>query len=86
MANKIIDKETFDKLWKEIKMFKVIEFAEEKGYDRGILDGRKEGRNEGALNTAKMLLLEALEETIGIVPEYIEKKIQQISSQIALKG
>ncbi|KPA14453.1 hypothetical protein MHK_005344 [Candidatus Magnetomorum sp. HK-1] len=35
MANKIIDKETFDELWREIKMFKVLEFAEEKGYDRG---------------------------------------------------
>ncbi|KPA15136.1 hypothetical protein MHK_004661, partial [Candidatus Magnetomorum sp. HK-1] len=65
MANKIIDKETFDELWREIKMFKVLEFAEEKGYDRGQKDGydkgkndgydkgKNDGKNEGALNTAK---------------------------------
>ncbi|MBF0452801.1 MAG: hypothetical protein HQK75_19010 [Candidatus Magnetomorum sp.] len=82
MSNKILDKETFDKLWEEIKMIKVFEFAEEKGYDRG----RTEGKTEGALTTAKMMLIEVLEETIGVVPEYIEKKIQQITSQITLKG
>jgi len=32
------------------------------------------------------MLIDALEETIGVVPEYIENKIQQITSQTALKG
>jgi len=98
MSNKILDKETFNKLWEEIKMIKAFEFAEEIGYDRGINEGmtkgydkgRNEGydkgKNEGALNTAKMMLIEILEETLGIVPEYIDKKIQQISSQATLKG
>jgi len=78
MSNKILDKETFTKLWEEIKMIKAFEFAEEIGYDRG--------KNEGALTTAKMMLIEALEETIGVVPDYIDKKIQQISNQTTLKG
>jgi len=71
-------------------MTKAFEFAEEIGYDRGINEGMTKGydkgRNEGALNTAKMMLIEILEETLGIVPEYIDKKIQQISSQATLKG
>jgi len=82
MSNKILDTETFNKLWEEIKMIKAFVFAEEKGYDRG----KTEGRKEGILETTKMMLIEALEETIDVVPEYIEKKIQQISSQRALKG
>ena len=82
MSNKILDKETFDKLWEEIKMIKVLAFAEEKGYDRG----KNEGINEGILKNAKRMLINALEETIGVVPEYIEKKIQKISSQTALEG
>ena len=86
MANKIIDKETFDELWKEIKMFKVLEFAEEKGYDRGYDKGTNDGYDKGALNTAKMMLIEILEETIGIIPDYIDKKIQQISNLTTLKG
>jgi len=32
------------------------------------------------------MLIEALEEAIDVVPEFIEKKIQQISSLITLKG
>ena len=59
-------------------MIKVLAFAEEKGYDRVI--------NDGILKNAKTMLIEVLEETIGVVPEYIEKKINQIKSHTALKG
>jgi len=106
MSNKILDKDTFDKLWEEIKMIKAFEFAEEigyergkneginegydkgksEGYDKGKNEGYDKGKNEGALNTAKMMLTEILEETIGVIPEYIDKKIQQISSQATLKS
>ena len=106
MSNKIIDKDTFEKLWEEIKMIKAFEFAEEigyergkneginegydkgksEGYDKGKNEGYDKGKNEGALNTAKMMLTEILEETIGVIPEYIDKKIQQISSQATLKS
>jgi len=90
MSNKILDNETFDKLWKEIKMIKAFVFAEEKGYDRGYDKGKNEGYdkgiNDGILKTTKMMLIDALEETIDVVPEYIENKIQQISSLTALKG
>ncbi|KPA15854.1 hypothetical protein MHK_003940, partial [Candidatus Magnetomorum sp. HK-1] len=82
LSNKILDNETFDKLWKEIKMIKVLAFAEEKGYDRGI----SEGMSKGILKNSKTMLIEALEETIGVVPEYLEKKIKQITSHTALKG
>jgi len=75
-------------------LLKVLAFAEEKGYDRGVNEGYdkskneglNEGLNEGILSTAKTMLIEALEETIGVVPEYIEKKINQIKSHTALKG
>jgi flagellar biosynthesis/type III secretory pathway protein FliH len=56
------------------------------GYDKGKNDGYDKGKNEGALHTAKMMLIEILEEMVGVVPEYIDKKIQQIASQTTLKG
>jgi hypothetical protein len=49
MSNKILDKDTFNKLWEEIKMIKAFQFAEEIGYDRG--------KNEGAITRAKMMLI-----------------------------
>jgi len=78
VANKIIDKKTFDQLWKDIKMVAVLEYAREKGYD--------EGKKDGALSNAKQMLEEIIEETIGVVPGYIQEKIQQISNQTTLKG
>jgi hypothetical protein len=98
MSNKILDKNTFKALWEKIKMIKAFEFAEEigyekgydkgknDGYDKGKNDGYDKGKNEGALHTAKMMLIEILEEMVGVVPEYIDKKIQQIASQTTLKG
>ena len=94
MSNKILDNETFDKLWEEIKMIKAFAFAEKKGYDRGINegydkgknDGYDKGKNDGILNTTKTMLIKALEETIDVVPEYIAQKIQQITSHTALKS
>jgi hypothetical protein len=82
MSNKILDKNTFKALWEKIKMIKAFEFAEEIGYEKGY----DKGKNEGALHTAKMMLIEILEEMVGVVPEYIDKKIQQIASQTTLKG
>ena len=86
MSNKILDKETFEKMWEEIKMIKAFEFAQEIGFDDGYDKGKNDGKTEGAITTAKIMLIEALEETIGVVPEYIEKKIQQITNQTTLKG
>jgi len=51
MSNKILDTETFDIMWEKIKMIKAFVFAEEKGYERGVTEGRKEGILE---NTKKM--------------------------------
>jgi len=62
MSNTILDKETFKKLWEEIKMIKAFEFAEEIGYDRGINEGISKGydrgKNDGALKNAKMILID----------------------------
>jgi len=63
-------------------MIKIFDFV----YDKGKEEGKIEGKEEGALATTKLLLIEAIEETIGIVPDYIEQKIQQISNQTTLKG
>jgi len=67
MANKQIDRPTFDELWKEIKMLDVLKFAHEKG------------REEGRLETAREMILRFLEESVGLVPAYISDEVMSIS-------
>ncbi|MCP4351091.1 MAG: hypothetical protein GY795_36970 [Desulfobacterales bacterium] len=39
MANKQIDRSTFNELWEEIRMLNIIKFAHEKGREEGIIEG-----------------------------------------------
>jgi predicted hydrolase (HD superfamily) len=82
MANKIIDQETFQKIWKELKMINIFAFAHEKGREEGREEGKKLGTNEGI----KEMLFAALEETIEVVPGYIVQQIEKISNKETLKS
>ena len=47
LCNKIIEKEKLEEIWRELKMLKVIEFAEEKGIEQGIEQGIEKGIEQG---------------------------------------
>ncbi len=79
MANKQIDRPTFDELWKEIKMLDVLKFAHEKGREDGKREGKKEGKKEGRLETAREMILRILEESVGLVPAYISDEVMSVS-------
>ena len=82
ISNKLIDQQTFEELWEEIKMVNVLQFATNKGYEKGEQDGY----NKGEIKTAIAMVLEALEESIGVVPEYLQTQINTISNYKVLKG
>ncbi len=67
MANKQIDKSTFNELWEEIRMLDVIKYAHEKG------------KKEGTIENDRRLVLRFLEESVGIVPGYISDEVMSIS-------
>ncbi|MCP4110065.1 MAG: transposase [Desulfobacteraceae bacterium] len=71
MANKQIDRSTFNELWEEIRMLNIIKFAHEKGREEGII--------EGIIENDRKLVLRFLEESVGIVPEYISDEVMSIS-------
>ena len=82
MTNKILDQETLNKFWKELKMIDIFAFAHDKGHQ----EGREEGRGEGIIENSREMVLEALEESIGIIPAYIIDKINEIGHKNVLKG
>ncbi len=67
MANKQIDRSTFQELWEEIKMLNILRFAHEKGQQEGWLKGR--------IETAREMVISILEESFGVVPTYIADEI-----------
>ena len=47
LADKIVDQKILDELWEELRMFKVIKYAEEKGMKRGMEKGMEKGIEKG---------------------------------------
>ncbi|MCP4353310.1 MAG: transposase [Desulfobacterales bacterium] len=83
MANKEIDRTTFQNLWEEIKMLKIFEYARE------MIEGeaKEEGKEEGRLEMAREMVLKVLEESLdSIVPAYIADEVMSVSRLDILKG
>jgi predicted transposase YdaD len=80
MSNKILDDETLNKIWKEVKMIDIFAFAHEKGRNEGKKEGRNVGRGEGIKDS----LFTILEASIGKIPENITDKINKIAQESTL--
>ena len=80
MSNKVLDAETMTKIWEELKMVNIFAFAHEKGVEEGLEKGLEKG-----LETPREMIIEALHDTIGMIPEYITKQIHKISQKDTLK-
>ena len=77
MANKQIGEETFQELWEELKMLNILRFAHEKGMEKGEEKGRTE--------YAREMILEVIEESLGVVPEYIVGRVRSVSQPDTLR-
>ena len=90
MSNKILDTETLAQIWRELKMIDIFAYAHEKGreegLERGLEKGIEKGHKKGLIENAREMLITALEETVGIIPEYIATKINEITQKDTLKG
>ncbi|CAN2046143.1 hypothetical protein GMMP1_240001 [Candidatus Magnetomoraceae bacterium gMMP-1] len=75
-------------------MLDIIEVAHEVAYERGVEYGihqgkdlgLKEGKDLGKLEYAREMVLEAIEESFGIVPVKIADKVRDISNRDTLKS
>ena len=47
LADKIVDQKILDELWEELRMFKVVKYAEEKGMEKGLEKGMEKGMEKG---------------------------------------
>ncbi len=89
MANKEIDKLTFQKLWEEMKMLKIFEYAHEmieKDVREEVREEVREVREETKLENTREMILKVLEVSVGLVPPYITDEVMSISRPDILKS
>ena len=70
MADKLIKREELERIWGEIRMFKFIEFAEEKGKIEVAANMLKDGESE-----------EKVKKYTGLSDEQIEKVKEYLKTQ-----
>ncbi|HNS79767.1 MAG TPA: hypothetical protein PKM17_14060, partial [Syntrophorhabdus sp.] len=80
LADKIVDQKILDELWEELRMFKVVKYAEEKGMEKGLEKGMKKGKE----TVAKNLLSKGMDdkfvmETTGLDQSIIDKLKKTLS-------
>ena len=47
VANRIVDKKLLDEIWEEVRMLKIMQYAEEKGLEKGREEGLEKGLEKG---------------------------------------
>ena len=80
ICNKILDEQTIEKIWGEIKMIDILKFAHDKGKEEGEKNGEKNG-----LTIAHDMLLDTLYAFFGIIPGKIVDMVKSISHFETLK-
>ena len=91
LCNKILDKNALEQYYEEIKnMLKILEIARDDGLRQGIKKGtekgKEEGKKEGILQTARKMVIEVLEEKLGVVPGRIIDQIRSVDKDEVLSG
>jgi hypothetical protein len=87
LCNKILDKNALEHYYEEVKnMLKILEIARNDGMEQGLEKGLEKGMQRGILQTAKEMLVAALEEKLGVVPGRIIDQIRSVDKHEVLSG
>ena len=84
MTNKLVGPEVMESIWEEIKMLKIVKFAEEKGIekgiDQGLEQGREQGLEQGRIEEKRSLVERLLVKKFGLVPQDIIEQIPKMNA------
>ncbi len=84
MTNKLVGPEVMESIWEEIKMLKIVKFAEEKGIEKGreqgLEQGREQGLEQGRIEEKRSLVERLLVKKFGLVPQDIIEQIPKMNA------
>ena len=74
VSNRLVEAEILEEIWEEIKMLKILKYAEDKGIEKGIEKGKSEERKE--------LIEKLLTKKFGKIPTELAEKIRSMDNAI----
>lgn len=74
VSNKLVEPEILEEIWEEIKMLKILKFAEDKGIEKGRIEGKSEERRE--------LIKKQLSKKFGKIPNDLLDKIHSMDDAL----
>ena len=74
VSNKLVEPEILEEIWEEIKMLKILKFAEDKGIEKGRKEGKSEERRE--------LIKKQLSKKFGKIPNDLLDKIRSMDDAL----
>mgnify|MGYP000843881700 FL=1 len=82
MANRLVEAELLEKIWEEVKMLKILKYAEDKGKEQGIQIGIEKGFEIGRLDEKRHLIERLLIKKFGPLPKDTQSKIQNMDDVV----
>ena len=94
MANRLVEAELLEKIWEEVKMLKILKYAEDKGKEQGfqigieqgikqgIEQGIEKGLEKGRLYEKRNLIERLLIKKFGPLPRETQNKIQSMDDVV----
>ena len=74
VSNRLVEPEILEEIWEEIKMLKILKYAEDKGIEKGIEKGKSEERKE--------LIEKQLAKKFGKIPTDLAEKIRSMDNAL----
>ena len=85
VANRIVDKNILDELWEELRMLKVIRYAEDKGMEKGMKEGIEKGIQKGIEKGMEkgqlMVIKRQLAKKFGNIPTDIIEAVNNLKEE-----
>jgi hypothetical protein len=94
VSNKFVEPGVLENIWKEIKMLKILKFAEDKGKEQGIvigleqgvekgrIVGLEQGREQGRSEERRVLIEKQLVKKFGKIPSDLTDKIRSMDNAL----
>jgi len=82
MANRLVEAELLEKIWEEVKMLKILKYAEYKGIEQCIQICIEQGVEKGRLDEKRHLIERLLIKKFGPLPKDMQIKIQNMDDVI----
>ena len=90
MSNRLVEADLLERIWEEIKMLKILKYAEDKGKEQGIVigieqgieQGLEKGFEKGRIEEKRVLIERLLVKKFGPLPKDTLDRIQNMDGVI----